>query len=63
MSAAILARLRHITDEIQHLVSEVDRLSERVLVLEAEKDTGKPLDLATLEPVKRGPGRPRKAAQ
>ena len=63
MSAAILARLRHITDEIQHLVSEVDRLSERVLVLEAEKDTGQPLDLATLEPVKRGPGRPRKAAQ
>jgi len=63
LSAEFVARLRHLAEQVQHLVAEVDNLSERVLALEAEKDTAQEVDLDTLEPLKRGPGRPRKVAQ
>ena len=63
MSLAIMAKLKHLAEQVQALQESNDSLSERVLALEAEQDEpGVELDIDTLLP-KRGPGRPRKVAQ
>jgi len=63
LSAELFSKMRHMAESVTYLTAEVERLSERVLALEAQREVGQLLDLDTLEPVKRRPGRPRKVDQ
>lgn len=63
MSALFFNQLKHLQMRYDALQKAYDDLAERVLQLEAEKPDPAvtELDTDTLEPVKRKPGRPRKA--
>ncbi len=60
MSLDYWNRLKHLSAQVDALKQANDALAERVLALEAQPPVHPELDVDTLAPVKRGPGRPRK---
>lgn len=64
MSLDYWNRLKHLSAQVDALKQAVDALADRVLALEANKEPpATELSVDTLQPVKRGPGRPRKVQQ
>lgn len=62
MSLAMLGQLKHLSEQLQALQQAISSLEDRVISLEADKESpAVELDIDTLQPKRRG--RPPKVAQ